>query len=57
MQEMVREAKWELIHYPERNPGYYVKKAIKRLAGKPVEPRIIIWNIKILRKRWKYVMF
>ena len=38
MQEMVREAKWELIHYPERNPGYYVKKAIKRLAGKPVEP-------------------
>ena len=38
MQEMVKEAKQELIHYPERNMGYYVKRAVKRLAGRQVEP-------------------
>lgn len=38
MLEMVKEAKWELLHYPERNPGYYVKRMVKMLAGRGVEP-------------------
>lgn len=38
MKEMVKEAKYELLHYPERSPGYYLKRAVKIAAGRKVEP-------------------
>lgn len=38
MLELVKEAEYELLNYPERNAGYYVKRMIRQLAGKKVEP-------------------
>lgn len=33
MLEMVKEAEYELLCYPEHNMGYYLKRAIKTIAG------------------------
>lgn len=38
MLEMVKEAERELLKYPERSAGYYLKRTIKLLMGNKVEP-------------------
>ncbi len=38
MLEMVRTAEEELLKYPNRGMGYYLKRTAKMLAGKSVEP-------------------
>jgi rhamnogalacturonyl hydrolase YesR len=38
MLEMVKEAQWELLHYPKRSVGYYLKRSIKLLTGRSVPP-------------------
>lgn len=38
MEKMVKEAEYELLHYPKRNAGYYLKRAVKKLTGRKVEP-------------------
>ena len=38
MKEMVKEAKYGLLNYPERSPGYYLKRSVKMAAGRKMEP-------------------
>lgn len=38
MLEMVKEAEYELLHYPERNFGSYLKRIIKMIAGNKQGP-------------------
>lgn len=38
MLEMVKEAEYDLLHYPKRTAGYRIKRSLKRLIGKRVEP-------------------
>ena len=38
MIEMVKEAEYELLHYPERNFGSYLKRIIKMIAGNKQGP-------------------
>lgn len=38
MLEMVKEAEWELLHYPKRGMGYRIKRLAKGLLGKGMEP-------------------
>jgi len=38
MLEMVKEAEQELLHYPERNAGYYIKRRLRLIMGKGAEP-------------------
>lgn len=38
MIEMVKEAEYELLNYPKRTAGYHLKKALRKLAGRDVEP-------------------
>ncbi|MDD6072220.1 MAG: glycoside hydrolase family 88 protein [Clostridiales bacterium] len=38
MLEMVKEAEYELLHYPKRGPGFFLKRAIKMVAGKKQAP-------------------
>ncbi len=38
MKEMLREAEYELLHYPQRTFGYYLKRTVRRLLGRKVEP-------------------
>lgn len=38
MLEMIREAEQELLHYPERSMGYYVKRRLKLIMGRGAEP-------------------
>lgn len=38
MIEMVKEAELELLNYPKRKAGYYLKRTARMLAGKAVEP-------------------
>lgn len=38
MIEMVKEAEYELLNYPKSTAGYHVKKAVRKLCGKDVEP-------------------
>lgn len=38
MLEMVKEAEQELLHYPERKIGYYVKRRLKLIMGRGAEP-------------------
>lgn len=38
MLEMVKEAEYELLHYPERNFGRYLKRIIKMIAGNKQGP-------------------
>lgn len=38
MLKMVKEAEYELLKYPKRNIGYRLKRTIKMLAGRKVEP-------------------
>ncbi len=48
---MVKEASRELLRYPERDAGYYIKRTIKKLAGRAVEPPDRInWPNGILAK-------
>ena len=38
MIEMVKKAQYELLKYPKRNTGYHIKRILKMLIGKQVEP-------------------
>ena len=38
MLEMIKEAQQELLHYPERSMGYYVKRRLKLIMGRGAEP-------------------
>jgi len=38
MLEMVKTAEQELLDYPKRGMGYYLKRSLKMLAGRDVEP-------------------
>lgn len=38
MQEMIKEARKELLKYPKRGVFYYVKRLVKMLVGRSVEP-------------------
>ena len=38
MLEMVKEAEYELLNYPKRSAGYRLKRMLKMLAGRKVEP-------------------
>ena len=38
MLEMVKAAEYDLLHYPERKMGYGLKRTIKILTGRKVEP-------------------
>ena len=38
MLEMVKEAEYELLHYPKRGPGFFLKRAIKMVAGQKQAP-------------------
>lgn len=38
MKEMLREAEYELLNYPERTFGYHFKRTARRMLGKKVEP-------------------
>ena len=38
MLEMVKEAEYELLHYPESNLGSYLKRIIKMIAGNKQGP-------------------
>lgn len=38
MKEMLREAEYELLHYPQRTFGYYLKRTVRLLLGRKVEP-------------------
>ena len=38
MLDMIKQAEYDLLNYPKRTVGYYVKRAVKQLAGKGVEP-------------------
>lgn len=38
MLQMVKEAEYELLHYPQRNIGYYLKRFIKLIAGLGAAP-------------------
>lgn len=38
MLQMVKEAEYELLHYPQRNIGYYLKRFIKLIAGRGAAP-------------------
>lgn len=38
MLEMVKEAEHELLHYPERSAGYYIKRRLKMIMGRGAEP-------------------
>ena len=38
MLEMVKEAEEELLHYPKRGTGYRIKRLLKGLLGKGMEP-------------------
>lgn len=38
MLEMVKEAEYELLKYPERGMGYHLKRVLQILAGKKAEP-------------------
>lgn len=51
MLEMVREAEKELLIYPNRKAGYYLKRKIKMIAGRKVEPLDKInWPTGLLAK-------
>lgn len=51
MLEMVKEAEYELLHYPERSLGYYLKRVIKTIAGRKQEPiDKINWPTGLLAK-------
>lgn len=51
MLEMVKEAEKELLCYPKRNLGYYLKRTAKIMAGKKVEPPDKInWPTGLLAK-------
>lgn len=51
MLEMVREAEYELLHYPKRGLGYSVKRTAKLLLGRKVEPKDKInWPSGLLAK-------
>lgn len=38
MLEMVKEAEFDLLNYPKRKAGYYLKRTAKMLTGRAVEP-------------------
>ncbi len=38
MQKMVKEAEYELLHYPRRGPFDYLKRAVKLITGRPQAP-------------------
>ena len=38
MQEMIKEAEYELLHYPKRRFGHSLKRGIKALTGRKQEP-------------------
>lgn len=38
MLEMVKEAEYELLNYPQRGVGYHLKRVFKMIAGKKAEP-------------------
>ena len=38
MLEMIKEAEYELLNYPKRGLGYQLKRALKVLTGRSVEP-------------------
>lgn len=51
MLEMVKEAEYELLNYPKRNVGYYLKRSLKLLTGRKVEPiDKINWPTGLLAK-------
>ncbi len=51
MIEMVKEAEYELLHYPKHSFGYYLKRVIKTIAGRKQEPLDKInWPTGLLAK-------
>lgn len=51
MLTLVKEAEYELLHYPKRNMGYHVKRGLKLLAGRGAEPLDNInWPTGLLAK-------
>lgn len=51
MQKMVKEAEYELLHYPKRGFGYHLKRIIKMAAGIKQEPiDRINWPTGLLAK-------
>ncbi len=38
LKEMLREAEYELLHYPKRTAGYYFKRTAKMILGRKTEP-------------------
>lgn len=38
MKKMLKEAEYELLHYPKRTVGYYLKRTVKMMTGVKVEP-------------------
>ena len=38
MKEVLREAEYELLNYPKRTVGYYLKRTVKIATGRKVEP-------------------
>lgn len=51
MLEMVKEAEYELLHYPKYSFGYYLKRVVKTIAGRKQEPLDKInWPTGLLAK-------
>ena len=51
MLEMVKEAEYELLHYPEKNLGTCIKRMVKTIAGKnPAPADKINWPTGLLAK-------